>query len=173
VAIRPLRLGVTLPANEGEVWIRGPMLMSGYLAAPKENAAALHRGWFKTGDVGRLDAEGYLYISDRLKQIIVCDGVRISCAAVERAVLETHSAAEAAAFGIADEHRGERLVVVVAPYAGQSCDETQISQRLASSGFAASLAPRIVTLPALPRTSSGKIDRFELQRRVCASSSPQ
>jgi len=106
--------GNDLPVGEvGEIWAKGATMMSGYHGRPTETAAAHHEGWYKTGDIGRVDDEGYIYIVDRKTDMVISGGENIYCAEVEQALCR-HPAVEAiTTFGIPDERMGERLVAVV------------------------------------------------------------
>lgn len=106
--------GNELPIGEvGEIWAKGATMMSGYHGRPNETAKAHQDGWYKTGDVGRLDDRGYIYIVDRKTDMVISGGENIYCAEVEQA-LSKHPAVETiTTFGVPDERMGERLVAVV------------------------------------------------------------
>ena len=154
--------GAILPAGtEGEIVVRGPSLMSGYLDDPEANRAAFRNGWFRTGDIGRLDEEGFLYITGRLKEMINRGGQKIIPSELDR-VLAMHPAIlDAAAFPIPHVTLGEDVAAAVVLQAGASASEPELRQFLAAHLAAFKVPRRILFLDALPRGAAGK-----LQRRV-------
>jgi fatty-acyl-CoA synthase len=166
LADRPERLlsagrpaaGTALRIGEaGEILVRGPQLMNGYWRRPEATAQALEGGWLHTGDVGRIDDDGYLYVEDRIKDLIVSGGENVYPRIVED-VLSTHPAvAEAAVIGVPDERWGETVKAVVALRPGASCGETELLDfcRPRLGGFE---RPRSVDfVDELPRTATGKV----------------
>ena len=117
--------GSELPAGEpGEVAVRGPNVMAGYWNKPAETAAALlEGGWYRTGDVGYVDAEGYLFLVDRAKDMIVSGGENVYCTEVEDALYTHPGVLEATVFGIPDAQWGEAVHAVVVPRDGAEVDE--------------------------------------------------
>ena len=149
----------------GAVVVRGPTVFSGYLDDPEANAAAfLPGGWFRTGDVGFLDGEGFLYLRGRQSEIINRGGENIAPAEIDR-VLQGHPAvAEAAVFAIPDATLGEDLVAAVAVRPGMQVSARELRVWLLGR-LSPSRAPRrIWMVEALPRTASGKVRRGELAR---------
>jgi fatty-acyl-CoA synthase len=147
------------PGVAGEVVVRGPQLMRGYWKQPRATAETLRNGWLRTGDVGRMDADGFLYIEDRLKDMIVSGGINIYPRMVER-VLEMHPAvAEVAAIGVPDTHWGESVKAVVVVREGLSATEAELIEfcRDKLGGFQRPRSIDFVT--ALPRTATGKVMR--------------
>ena len=115
--------GALLPAGEaGEICLRGPKITQGYWRDENKTAASFHGDWFRTGDVGYLDAEGFLYLTDRVKDMIISGGENIASSEVERVVYQLPQVREAAIIGLPDEKWGERPVAVVALNAGHSLD---------------------------------------------------
>lgn len=148
----------------GEIVVRSPMVMAGYWNRPEETAAVLSPdGWLKTGDIGLIDDEGFIFIVDRKKDMVISGGENIYCAEVERVMGEMPGVAECAAFGVPDERLGELLVAVAV---GEGLDEAAIvatvAERLARYKAPARVA--IVTEP-LPRNAVGKIDKIALRAR--------
>jgi len=146
----------------GEIIVRGAQIMQGYWNRPEDTAAVLSDdGWLKTGDVGYVDDEGYVFIVDRKKDMVISGGENIYCAEVERAMGEISGVTECAAFGIADERLGELLVAVVV--ADDLTEETicrEVGEKLARYK-----APgRVAFSPdPLPRNAVGKIDKIKLK----------
>jgi long-chain acyl-CoA synthetase len=152
-----------LPADEiGEIRIRGPQVMTGYRGLPDETREVLRGGWLYTGDLGELDAEGYLFIRDRKKDMCLVSGYNVYPREVEE-VLYLHPAVrEAAVIGVSDEYRGSMVRAYVALRdPGVAADELD---RHCRANLAAYKAPRdYVLLPELPKTPVGKIDKKALE----------
>lgn len=155
--------GTVLPQGQsGEIQFRGAMAMQGYWNRPEETAAAFTAdGWLRTGDVGYLDAEGYVFIVDRVKDMVISGGENIYCAEVERVMGEMPGVGECAAFGIPDERLGELLVAVVR---GQGIDEAAVKdwvgERLARYKAPGRVA---ITDQPLPRNDVGKVNKAALR----------
>ena len=152
-----------VPAGEpGEVVVRGHCVMKGYLGRPEETAEALRGGWFHTGDIGRFDEDGYLYIVDRLKEMIIRGGFNVYPREVEE-LLATHPGISlAAVVGVPDERYGEEVKAFVVPVAGANPEPEAIvawaRERLAGYKY-----PRIVELrESLPLGATGKILKRDL-----------
>jgi acyl-CoA synthetase (AMP-forming)/AMP-acid ligase II len=149
----------------GEICLRGAMLMRGYCKRPDDTAAVLRNGWLQTGDLGRLDAEGYLYVIDRKKDIVISGGENISCTEVEGVAIENPAVAEAAAFGMEDERLGEILVLAIAPVAGLTIDAQALKNHVAERLAIYKVPRAIMYCEQLPRNALGKVNRNELRRR--------
>jgi acyl-CoA synthetase (AMP-forming)/AMP-acid ligase II len=159
--------GAPVPAGErGEVVLRGPKVFAGYWRDPEATATAFAGGWFHTGDVGVLDDDGYLYIVDRLKDMIVSGGENIASSEVERVLYEHEAVVEAAVVGRPDERWGEVPVafVVVGEAATTTPDDLVEHCR---GQLAKYKVPKAVTfVDALPRNPSGKVLKRELRDGV-------
>ncbi len=155
--------GAALPVGSvGEITVRGAMVMQGYWQRPAETAAVLSPdGWLKTGDVGYIDPEGYLFIVDRAKDMVISGGENIYCAEVERIMNAMPQVVECAAFGVPDERLGELLVARVV---GDNIDGAAIIAEVAAK-LARYKAPAEVRIGAdpLPRNDVGKIDKKRLR----------
>jgi acyl-CoA synthetase (AMP-forming)/AMP-acid ligase II len=156
--------GRPVPAHvDGEVVVRGPQLMTGYAGRPDATRAALRRGWLHTGDVGHLDAEGYLHLTDRLADVIISGGENVYCAVVEQALCAHPAVAEAAVVGVPDPRWGETVhaTVVVRPGAVVAADDLMAFCRERLGGVA---RPRSIDFrPALPQTTMGKVAKRALR----------
>ncbi|OBF12065.1 cyclohexanecarboxylate-CoA ligase [Mycobacterium sp. ACS4331] len=150
----------------GEILTRGPELFTGYTDV-RHTSASMLDGWFRTGDVGRLDADGYLTITDRKKDIIVRGGENISSKEIED-VLSAHPAvAEAAAIGAPDDTYGERVCAFVVVNPGRDFAVADAARHFAECGLARQKTPeRIVLVPELPRTASGKVQKHLLRAQL-------
>ena len=157
--------GTALGVGEaGEIMVRGAQVMQGYWNRAEETAAVLSPdGWLRTGDVGMLDVEGYVFIVDRKKDMVISGGENIYCAEVERVLGEMPGITECAAFGLPDERLGEMLVCVVR---AKGTDEAAVIRWVAER-LANYKAPGHVAFAAesLPRNHVGKVDKIALRAR--------
>jgi len=161
--------GRELPRGmSGEVLVRGPQLMSGYWRDAPASARALAGGWFHSGDAGHLDADGYLWIDGRLKDLIICGGENVSPVEVEAVLLECPEVAEAAVVGRPDPQWGESVVAFVVPKDGARIESARLLARFAGR-LARFKHPReVIVVEALPRTALGKV-RKEALRQLAAA----
>jgi fatty-acyl-CoA synthase len=160
--------GAPLGAGErGEVVLRGPKVFTGYWRDPDATAAAFAGGWFHTGDIGVRDDDGYLYIVDRLKDMIVSGGENIASSEVERVIYEHPAVVEAAVVARPDERWGEVPVAFVVVGAGEGAGESVTPDELVEhcrGQLAKYKVPReVVLIDALPRNPSGKVLKRELR----------
>ncbi|WP_082958332.1 class I adenylate-forming enzyme family protein [Mycobacterium alsense] len=154
--------------HDGEILTRGPELFTGYTDAGHTRASVVD-GWFATGDVGRLDREGYLTVTDRKKDIIVRGGENISSKEVEDVVSSHPAVAEAAALGAPDRRYGERVCVFVVVKPGQRFDVAEAADHFQRCGLARQKTPeRVVIVDELPRTASGKVQKHLLRQQLSA-----
>ncbi|MBF4162936.1 long-chain-fatty-acid--CoA ligase [Nocardioides acrostichi] len=152
-----------LPVGEhGEIWLRTPQLFAGYLGKPEATAEVLHHGgpdhgWFRTGDGGRLDADGFVYVQDRLKDMIISGGENIYSPEVERVLAEHPAVMEVAVIGVPDDRWGESVKAVVAFHEGASAtpDELIAYSREQLAHFKCPKTVEVVD--ALPRNPTGKV----------------
>ncbi len=146
--------------------MRGPNVMKGYWNRPEATAAAIDpEGWFHTGDVGYLDAEGFLFVADRIKDMVITGGENVYPAEVE-SVLYTHPAvAEVAVIGLPDERWGEAVtaVAVLKPDAALSLE--QLREFAGESLARYKLPSRLELVDVLPRNPAGKVLKFDLRDR--------
>ena len=157
--------GEALPAGEvGEVCVRGVTLMQGYWREPEATARALEQGWLRTGDLGYLDAEGFLFIVDRLKDVIVRSGENIAPAEIESCLTAHPAVAEAAVFGIPDEETGEAVAAMVALREGEWVEESELQAHVRHylAGYKVPSAIRI-RHDALLRNPAGKLLKKHLR----------
>jgi long-chain acyl-CoA synthetase len=150
----------------GEIWVRGANIMKGYWNRPEETAAALDAdGWYHSGDAAYQDADGYLYIVDRVKDMIVSGGENVYCAEVENAIYQHAAVLEAAVFGVPDERWGERVhaAIVLKPETAASEAEIIDSCRELIAGYK---LPRSIEFhdEPLPKSGAGKLLKRELRK---------
>jgi acyl-CoA synthetase (AMP-forming)/AMP-acid ligase II len=149
--------------KQGELWFRTAQLMKGYLNRPDATAEAITEdGWFRTGDIGRVDADGYIFVEDRLKDMIISGGENIYSIEVERVLAEHPAVAEVAVFGVPDEKWGESVKAVVS-LEGELSDKELITW--ARERLAAYKCPKTVDfVDELPRNPTGKILKKDLRK---------
>jgi long-chain acyl-CoA synthetase len=155
--------GKELPAGErGELQVRGTSVVRGYWNRPDADAETFVDGWLRTGDVAYLDEEGFLYIVDRIKDLVIRGGENIGCGAVEAALLEHPDVVEASVYGVPDERLGEEVGATV--YARGSLSEEALRQYL-EPRLARFEIPRFIRFSdaPLPRIASGKIFKRQLR----------
>jgi long-chain acyl-CoA synthetase len=158
--------GTPLGVNEvGEIEFAGPNLISGYWNRPEATAEAFHDGWLRTGDLGRIDEDGFVYVEDRLKDMVLRGGENIYCAEVE-AVLHEHPAIyECAVFGVPDERLGEELACTVVLRPQHSLTEIELREHVGAH-LASFKVPRHIDIRdngQLPRGATGKIQKRDLR----------
>jgi fatty-acyl-CoA synthase len=166
VAIRDER-GRELPAGEhGEVCVRSATIMKGYWKQPELTAEVLRDGWVHTGDIGFLDAEGYLTVVDRIKDMIVVVGGHVYTSELEELLVSHPQVLHSAVFGVRDADRKERVHAAVVPVPGSGIDE-QLLRDLVRAELGAMYEPAAVTfVDALPLTDAGKPDKKLLRRQA-------
>jgi long-chain acyl-CoA synthetase len=158
--------GRRVPNGErGEIWFNGPMLIRGYWNKPDATAETIVDGWLRSGDIGRIDDEGYIYVEDRLKDMILRGGENVYCAEVESAIYEHPAIHEAAVFGIPDERLGEEVAVAIHLVEGATLTADDLRAFLSRKIAAFMIPSRIVIVPdPLPRNPAGKFLKRELRR---------
>ena len=149
--------------EHGEVCVRGPQVMAGYWQRPQETAEVTVDGFLRTGDVGYIDADGYLTLVDRLKDVIICGGYNVYPRALEEALYQHPAIAEAAVIGVKDDYRGEapRAYVVLKP--GEHATAKEIANFLGTRVSRIEMPREIVFRASLPKTTVGKVAKRELQ----------
>ena len=165
--------GRELPRGEvGEILARGPMVMEGYWRQPEASAAALKGGWLHTGDAGRMDSDGYLFIVDRLKDMIISGGENVYCAEVEAALRSHATVAQAAVIGIPDALWGEAVHAVVVLRTGVNHGKERMTDELRAwcrQRLAGYKCPRGFTFTEqLPMSAAGKVLKNQLREQVAA-----
>jgi long-chain acyl-CoA synthetase len=149
----------------GEIWVRGPNVMLGYWNREEETRRALSEdGWYRSGDMAYADEDGYLYIVDRLKDMIISGGENVYSIEVESVLYEHPDVAEAAVFGVPDERWGERVHAVIVPRTGTALTEEQVVTH-AKARIAGYKVPRTLEIRTepLPKSGAGKIVKRELR----------
>jgi long-chain acyl-CoA synthetase len=158
--------GRPVPVGErGEIWFNGPMLIRGYWNNPEATAETIVDGWLRSGDIGRVDSEEFVYVEDRLKDMILRGGENVYCAEVEAAIYEHPAIHEAAVFGIPDERLGEEVAVAIHLVEGATLTPEEFRSFL-STKIAAFMIPSRISIVSdpLPRNPAGKFLKRELRQ---------
>lgn len=158
--IMSLETGESLPPGEiGEIVVKGPQIMKGYWNKPEETAAVLQDGWLHTGDVGYMDEDGFFYVKDRKKDMIVASGFNVYPREVEEVLYEHEKVQEVVTIGVPDPYRGETVKAFVVLKEGAECSEEELDQ-FARKYLAAYKVPKVYEFRSeLPKTTVGKILR--------------
>ena len=159
--------GAFLGVNEpGEIVIRGPNVTAGYESNPKANAESFIDGWFSTGDQGVLDADGYLSITGRLKEIINRGGEKVSPREIDEILLDHVSVAQVVVFGAPHKRLGEEVAAMVVLHEGHECGERELQQFVAKRVSAYKVPKKILFVDELPKGATGKLQRIGLAQRI-------
>lgn len=163
--------GNRLPVGErGEIWMKGPMLIRGYWNKPEDTAESFVDGWLRTGDLGRIDDEGFVYLEDRVKDMILRGGENVYSAEVEAAIYEHPAVYEAAVFGVPHDRLGEEVAAAVVTRPGATLELDDLRSFLAERIAGYKIPTRLVTTEAaLPRNAAGKILKRDLREQLAGS----
>ena len=171
--VDPKTLTDVPPGNAGELWFLTPKRMTGYLGLPAATAEVIvEGGWLRTGDIGRVDEDGFVYIEDRLKDMIISGGENIYGLEVEGALQSHPDVAEAAVIGVPDPVMGESVLAVVVPVPGATIDADELIEH-ARGQLARHKCPRtVVVVDELPRNAGGKVLKAALRERYRGGAAP-
>jgi long-chain acyl-CoA synthetase len=159
----PMNPATLMPTGEkGEVCARGPQIMAGYWHKPEETAAVFIDGALRTGDIGYLDADGYLFLVDRIKDVILCGGYNVYPRVIEDAIYHHPAVEEAIAIGIPDEYRGQSPKLFVKLRAGSTATAEELMKFLAGYVSKIEIPKEIEFRDSLPKTLVGKLSKKEL-----------
>ena len=159
--------GASLPrGSRGDIWMKGATLIRGYWNKPDATAETIVDGWLNSGDIGRIDDEGYLYIEDRAKDMVLRAGENVYCAEVEAAIYDLPQVNEAAVFGVPHERLGEEVAAVIMLKPGSTLTDDELRDHVAQSLAAFKVPTRVAfTTEPLPRNPAGKFLKRELKAR--------
>jgi long-chain acyl-CoA synthetase len=159
--------GNLLPTGAtGEICVRGGNVMRGYWNQPEATARALRDGWLLTGDIGHRDDDGFFYITDRKKDMLIVNGINVYPREIEEVLYQFPGVKEAAVVGIPDSRRGEHPVAFVAAKDGASLEEKSILHFVRQKLADYKVPKRVTFLAALPRNATGKVVKTALRQRA-------
>jgi len=160
-----LQTGEELEVGQvGELVVRGPQVMKGYWNRPEETAQALKGGWLHTGDIAKMDEQGYFYIVDRAKDMIIASGYNVYPREVEEVIYQHPKVAEVAVIGVPDPYRGETVKAFIVPRAGEELNEEEIIH-FCREHLAAYKVPKLIEFrETLPKSAVGKVLKRELRQ---------
>jgi long-chain acyl-CoA synthetase len=168
ICVMNMQNNILPPGATGEICSRGAHVMQGYLNKPEATREAIIDGWLHTGDIGYLDADGYVYITDRKKDLVIKGGENISPREIEEGLYAHPAVAEAAVFGVPDEVYGENLVAAIVLRAEQKLTAEDLTQHLSQYVTKFKLPAHIVFLDSFPKGPSGKILKRVIRAEFCA-----
>ncbi len=154
------------PGELGEVVIRGRNVTKGYEANPEANAKAFTNGWFRTGDQGVIDEDGYLRLTGRLKELINRGGEKISPLEVDTVIMDHPAVAQVVTFGVPHDKLGEDVAAAVVLREGAACDERELRAFVGSRVADFKVPRRIVFLTEIPKGATGKLQRIGLHEKL-------
>jgi acyl-CoA synthetase (AMP-forming)/AMP-acid ligase II len=162
--------GRTLPPGQnGEICVRGSLVMAGYYKDPDATAEASRFGWHHTGDIGHLDDEGFLHIVDRAKDMIITGGFNVYSAEVEQTLMRHPDIQDCAVIGLPDDTWGERVVAVVQPQPGRELDPGAVRAFVKARIGSVKAPKELLVWPELPRSKVGKVLKTEIRETVLGS----
>jgi long-chain acyl-CoA synthetase len=190
VPSKPMSIGLPLPATDirfvdvdigkpaapgenGELQVKGPQVMIGYFEDDAATEAAFMDGWLRTGDVGHMDKEGYVFLVDRIKDLIICSGFNVYPRVIEEALLTHDAVEETNVIGVPDSYRGEAPVAFVKLVDGQTATEAELKTFLARKINKLEMPREIIFKDALPKTLIGKLSKKELREEYANRKAPQ
>ena len=180
VPSKPMSIGLPLPGTDirfvdvdsgkvvgigenGELQVRGPQVMAGYYNNPDASRDAFMDGWLRTGDVGHMDEDGYVFLVDRIKDLIICSGFNVYPRTIEEAAMAHEAVEEVNVIGVPDEYRGEAPVAYVKLKAGHTVTEAELKSFLAEKLNKIEMPKQVIFKDALPKTLIGKLSKKELR----------
>jgi acyl-CoA synthetase (AMP-forming)/AMP-acid ligase II len=155
------------PSSIGQLCVRGAVVIKGYLNRPEATSDSIRDGWFNTGDIARIDDDGFVYIVDRAKDMVIRGGENVYCSEVEVAIYQHESVAEAAVFGVPDERLGEEVAVAIVLRPGTSLTEDELRSFLGERLAKHKIPSKVWFLEQqLPRNANGKFVKRELRTQL-------
>ena len=152
------------PGLTGEIRLKGPAISPGYWRKPDETAGTFENGWFKTGDLGNIDEDGYYYLTDRIKHIIISGGENISPKEVEAAINQVQGVAESSVVGVADEKWGEKIAAAVVKKTGSDVHAASIQAMCKKNLHDWKCPKKVIFVKELPRNTMGKVLKEEVKK---------
>ena len=168
VRIIDLETGLDVrPGQIGEIWLKSAAITPGYWRKSAETRAAFDNGWFKTGDLGKIDNDGYYYLTDRIKHIIITGGENVSAKEVERVINGFKGVIESTVVGIPDEKWGERVAAAVTVEADADLKRSDILSVCRENLHAWKCPKEIVFVNEIPRNTMGKVLKNVVKKNMC------
>lgn len=165
VQIRDIQGNLLPDGEEGEICIRGPNITKGYLNQPEETEAAFWGNWFRSGDIGLIDKDGYLFIVDRLKDMIITGGENVYPREVEEVLYTRHEVLECAVVGMPDPEYGEQVTAFIVPKEAQQIDAEALKDYLKTKLAPFKVPKEYITVEEMPKSGAGKILKREIRRQ--------
>jgi long-chain acyl-CoA synthetase len=163
VEIRDEAMRTLGPNENGEIWMKSPTLIRGYWRQPEATTETIVDGWLRSGDLGHIDDDGYLFVEDRVKDMILRAGENVYSAEVEAAIYEHPAVYEAAVFGLPDERLGEVVACAVMLKPGEHLSEDELRVHLQTRLANFKVPTRVsITSSPLPRNAAGKFVKREM-----------
>lgn len=166
VQIRDLKGNVLGTGVEGEICIRGPNIMKGYLNKPDETRSVFWDDWFRSGDIGVIDENGYLFIVDRLKEMIITGGENVYPREIEEFLYTRPEVQECAVIGLPDKEYGEKVTAFIVPKGGQQLDPAGLKSYLKTKLSPFKVPKAFISVLELPKSSAGKILKREMKKKM-------
>jgi malonyl-CoA/methylmalonyl-CoA synthetase len=148
----------------GEIWLKSASITSGYWRKPKETSETFVKGWFRTGDLGKVDADGYYYLTDRIKHIIITGGENVSAKEVENVINSVEGVAESAVVGIPDATYGEKVVAAVVAKSGHALSTERLEKILRKEIHSWKCPKQIIFVDEIPKNTMGKVLKDAVKR---------
>jgi len=165
VQVRDYNGEVLKSGKAGEICVRGPNVFKGYLNNPEETNGAFWGDWFRSGDVGMINELGFIFLMDRLKDMIVSDGEHVYPREVEEILQARPEVQECAIIGLPDKEFGEKITAFIVPQRGREIDPASLEEFLNKRLPAFKVPKEFVTVTDLPKTASGKLLKRELKKQ--------
>ena len=166
VQIRDLEGNTLKQGEKGEICIRGPNIFKGYLKNPEETARAFWGDWFRSGDMGMIDRDGYLFIVDRLKDMVITGGENVYPREIEEILYTRSEVQECAVIGLPDKEYGERVTAFIVLYKGETLDPAGLKQFLKGQLAGYKVPKEYIAVDELPKSAAGKILKRELRKSM-------
>ena len=154
------------PGETGEICVRGPNVMLGYWNQPEETARVLRNGWLLTGDIGHQDWDGYFYITDRKKDMLLVNGINVYPREIEEVLYQFPGIKEAAVIGVPDSRKGEQPMAFIATSEGSIVEEKVVLEFVRERLADYKVPRKVIFMPALPRNATGKILKTSLRQQA-------
>jgi len=161
--VDPMTLVDVTAGKTGEIWLKGPSITPGYWRKPEETARACEKDWFRTGDLGRVDADGYYFLTDRIKNIIISGGENISPKEVETVINQLEDVVESCVVGIQDKNWGEKIVAAIVKKPGSMLKAQEIQGYCKKHIHKWKSPKEIIFLKKLPKNRMGKVLRYDVK----------